>query len=146
MTIRSESIRKRCYCKDESGRRLGARCSRLKLASGAWSSGHGVWAFQIELPPAPGGRRRILRRVSNTQPGARADVAAELARVCELMSLADGDEALADEIAEVLMACKLGRPAARSASVDPPAAKWRAERLIDQRRGVSDVVGRAPQY
>lgn len=54
MAIRSGSIRKKCYCKDESGRRLGARCSRLKLASGAWSSGHGVWAFQIELPPRPG--------------------------------------------------------------------------------------------
>ncbi|WP_159104788.1 tyrosine-type recombinase/integrase [Plantactinospora sp. BB1] len=48
--------------------------------------------------------------MSNTQPGTRADVAAELARVCELMSLADGDEALADEIAGVLMACKRGRP------------------------------------
>jgi len=51
-----------------------------------------------------------MRRVSNTQPGSRADVAAELARVCELLGLADGDEGLADEIAGVLMACKQGRP------------------------------------
>src|SRR5260370_35564214 len=54
---------KQCSCRDDHGRRLGQKCARLRRANGAWSSRHGTWYYQLELPPNPdGSRRNPLRR------------------------------------------------------------------------------------
>ena len=46
-----------CGCREAgSGRRMGARCA-LRGADG-----HGSWYLSLELPPAPDGRRRRVRR------------------------------------------------------------------------------------
>jgi integrase len=47
---------KRCACRDETGRQLGATCPRLK------SPRHGSWYLLAELPPGANGRRRQHRR------------------------------------------------------------------------------------
>jgi len=52
---------KRCGCRDAGGKRLGQRCPKLRRGGG-WNPNHGVWQYQIDLPPAADGRRRPLRR------------------------------------------------------------------------------------
>lgn len=51
---------KRCGCRAD-GRRLGQQCPKLRRGGG-WNPNHGVWQYQIDLPPAADGRRRPLRR------------------------------------------------------------------------------------
>ena len=57
---------KTCGCRDEqTGRQLGKKCPKLRRPGAAkqWSSTHGKWAYQLELPPHADGRRRTpLRR------------------------------------------------------------------------------------
>ncbi|GAA4469785.1 tyrosine-type recombinase/integrase [Phytohabitans houttuyneae] len=63
---------KRCGCRDAAGKRLGQRCPKLRRGGG-WNPNHGVWQYQIDLPPAADGRRRPLRRgtyASQTEAGA----------------------------------------------------------------------------
>ncbi|MFD8494937.1 tyrosine-type recombinase/integrase [Amycolatopsis sp. NPDC059657] len=55
MVSKSAGVFKRCGCRDEGGKRLYSRCSRLG------ERGHGSWYFRIELPGC-NGRRRQLRR------------------------------------------------------------------------------------
>jgi integrase len=109
MAVRGGTIGKICYCNDETGRRLGSRCLRLRAADGTWSKTHGAWVYQVELPKAADGKRRILRRVHHSDPASYAAAVGDLARVHELMALADGDPALADEIASLLMDCTRGK-------------------------------------
>jgi hypothetical protein len=105
------TISKMCYCREDStGERLRARCPRLKRANGSWSSTHGVWTYQLELPRTGDGKRRTLRRVPPDDATSHDAVIAELNHARELMKLADGDPDLADEIATVLMGCKRGKP------------------------------------
>lgn len=59
----SDSIYKRCKCRDSGGKERGADCPGLKRRDGAWNPRHGTWYFALELPSAPGGKRRPrLRR------------------------------------------------------------------------------------
>src|SRR5260370_24874357 len=69
---------KQCSCRDDHGRRLGQKCARLRRANGAWSSRHGTWYYQLELPPHPdGSRRNPLRRGGfATQDDAEQELAA----------------------------------------------------------------------
>ncbi|MFF4779486.1 tyrosine recombinase XerC [Microtetraspora fusca] len=58
---------KTCGCRDETtGKKLGKTCPKLRRSGGnrdRWSSTHGTWAYQLELPPHADGRRRTpLRR------------------------------------------------------------------------------------
>jgi len=53
---------KRCGCRDDNGRLLGRSCPRLRRPGGGWSPKHGIWHYQLELPPTPTGGRRQLRR------------------------------------------------------------------------------------
>jgi integrase len=54
---------KRCKCRGEDGRELGAHCPRLRRADGSWNPRHGDWYFAMELPPGLDGKRRPrLRR------------------------------------------------------------------------------------
>ncbi|MHB8341626.1 MAG: site-specific integrase [Mycobacteriales bacterium] len=52
----SGSIYKRCGCRDEAGKPLGAACGRLS------AKGHGRWYFKADLALGPGGRRRVTRK------------------------------------------------------------------------------------
>ncbi|WP_245657902.1 site-specific integrase [Herbidospora mongoliensis] len=70
---------KTCTCRDEKGKRLGANCPKLRRPSRGgdrWSSTHGKWAYQLELPPhADGTRRNPLRRTGfDTQEEAEAEL------------------------------------------------------------------------
>ncbi|WP_182907603.1 site-specific integrase [Microbispora sp. H13382] len=57
---------KTCGCRDAAtGKQLGKKCPKLRRSGGGerWSSTHGTWAYQLELPPHADGRRRSpLRR------------------------------------------------------------------------------------
>ena len=50
------SIFKRCGCRDPETRKpLNNDCPKLRRPSGAWSSDHGLWYLQLELPPTSAG-------------------------------------------------------------------------------------------
>lgn len=51
------SLYKRCKCRDENDRELGAKCPQLKNGN-AWNPKHGTWYYAIELRRGPGGQRR----------------------------------------------------------------------------------------
>ncbi|MGI5423134.1 tyrosine-type recombinase/integrase, partial [Actinomadura luteofluorescens] len=56
------STYKRCKCRGDDGKELGADCPKLRRKGGSWNPRHGVWYFRLELDPGPGGKRRTLRR------------------------------------------------------------------------------------
>jgi integrase len=66
-------VYRRCGCRDEHGRQLGARC--LQLANPR----HGTWAFAVGMP-SPDRKRKTLRRSGFST---RSDARAALARVLE---------------------------------------------------------------
>jgi hypothetical protein len=66
-------VYRRCGCRDEHGRQLGARCPQLA------NPRHGSWAFAVDMP-SPHGKRKTMRR-SGYQT--RSDARAALARVLE---------------------------------------------------------------
>jgi hypothetical protein len=89
------------HCKDPAtGRRLGAKCPKLRRPGGAWNSNHGTWSYQVELPTPPGQNRRQLRHHGFAS---RDDAADERDLARDLLDLAGGDEALAYQIADMLL-------------------------------------------
>src|SRR4051794_736129 len=101
------SLKKTCSCKDGAGRRLGPRCPDLRRPGGSWHPTHGWWAFQLELPTTPGGRRRQLRRSGFDT---REAAAAERDHAKNLLKLAGRDHAVAVQIGDVLLQTKTGQP------------------------------------
>jgi integrase len=99
------SVHKRCSCSDNTGKRLGNRCPKLRRPGGAWHPAHGTWAYQLELPTA--GRRTQLRRAGFTT---REEAQAELDHARSLLDLAAGDAKVADQIAGILRGCRAGTP------------------------------------
>ena len=98
------SVFKRCTC-TEGGRRLGAGCAKLRRPGGAWSPVHGVWGYQLELPPtAHGGRRQLRRSGFDTREAALA----ERDHARGLLDLAAGDAVLAAQIAAMMQQCRTG--------------------------------------
>lgn len=82
---------KQCGCRDDDGRRLGQRCPRLHRRDGGWSSDHGRWYYQLELPARANGTRRPVRRGGfSSRDAARA----ELDRARELLAIAPAAEAV----------------------------------------------------
>jgi hypothetical protein len=70
---------KRCSCRNGDGKELGQKCPKLRRPGGGWNHRHGIWHYQIELPPRPDGKRRgPLRRGGFTS---QDDAEAELAQV-----------------------------------------------------------------
>jgi integrase len=140
------SITKRCNCKDpaDTKKRLGSSCPKLRRPGGAWSTTHGTWGFQIELPTA-GTKRRPLRRGGFD---GREQARDELDRVRSLLDLAGDDPAVAVQIGDLLHACKAGTPlpdrdevAARvragvPASSDLTTGQY-LQQWLDGRRGLS---------
>jgi integrase len=100
------SVFKRCTCTDD-GRRLGARCPRLRRANGGWNPAHGNWGYQLELPALPNGQRRQLRRSGFDS---RDAAIAERDHARALLDLAGANQALAVEIGTLLQNCKPGTP------------------------------------
>ncbi|MEU7756728.1 tyrosine-type recombinase/integrase [Micromonospora sp. NPDC049171] len=101
------SVFKRCSCRDVDGRKIGNRCPQLRRAGGAWSPTHGRWAYQLELPVHPGQARRQLRRSTfDTRDAATTD--RDHAKT--LLALAGDDMAVAAEIADLLLATRVGAP------------------------------------
>lgn len=83
--MRAGSITRRCRCRDENGRDLGAACPKLGRR------GHGAWRVRQELPPASDGTRRTFRRGGYE---VKDDAQDALDRVRTLLALArDEDEA-----------------------------------------------------
>ena len=56
------STYKRCRCRSEGGRELGAKCPSLRRKDGAWNPRHGQWYFRVELPVVHGSPRRVMKR------------------------------------------------------------------------------------
>ncbi|MEV6520061.1 tyrosine-type recombinase/integrase [Micromonospora chalcea] len=101
------SIYKRCACKDDTGRRLGATCPKLRRSGGAWHPSHGTWGYQLELPCAARQGRRQLRRSGFTT---RDDAVAELDQARALLALAGDDASRRVEISDLLRQCRPGNP------------------------------------
>jgi len=101
-------VHKTCHtCRDSTGRKLGAKCPQLRRPGGAWSSTHGKWGYQLELPPKANGDRRQLRRhIFDSAKEAEAD----RTKAKELLALAGDNTATAIEIADLLQALKRGEP------------------------------------
>jgi hypothetical protein len=64
---------------------LGRACPMLRRPDGRWNPRHGTWVYQLELPPAPEGKRRnpLRRGGFVAQDGAEA----ELGQARELLSI-----------------------------------------------------------
>ncbi|WP_239313631.1 tyrosine-type recombinase/integrase [Plantactinospora mayteni] len=94
------SIFKRCSCRDtNTGKLIGIHCPKLRRANGSWSSDHGHWHYQLELPKTTDGRRRPLRRGGFN---ARTEAADELDQARSLLALARRDRARGVEIGDML--------------------------------------------
>ncbi|HEY1155118.1 MAG TPA: tyrosine-type recombinase/integrase, partial [Arthrobacter sp.] len=92
---------KRCSCTGADGRELGQKCPKLRRPGGGWSSRHGIWSYQIELPATVEGKRRGPLRRSGfaTQDAANE----QLGQVRELLSLADPTEVvIRNQIADLI--------------------------------------------
>ncbi|MFC4912946.1 tyrosine-type recombinase/integrase [Actinomadura gamaensis] len=93
---------KTCGCRDETGKKLGRKCQRLNRPDGRWSSNHGSWNYQLEMPQhADGTRRGPLRRAGYAS---QADAEAELHQAKELLNIAGNDPTLSAEIADLISA------------------------------------------
>jgi len=66
-------VYRRCGCRDDHGRQLGARCPQLA------NPRHGRWAFAVDMP-SPDRKRKTMRRSGYKT---RSDARAALARVLE---------------------------------------------------------------
>ncbi|MGN9779833.1 tyrosine-type recombinase/integrase [Nonomuraea sp. ZG12] len=95
---------KTCACKDPAtGKKLGKSCPKLRRGAGGserWSSTHGTWAYQLELPAHADGRRRTpLRRRGFT---CLEDAETELDHARGLLAL-DDDPAVRRQIATLML-------------------------------------------
>lgn len=91
------SISRRCYCKDDDGKELGARCPDLK------SSKHGEWEFRTRLTTTTG--RKSYRRGGHVR---RSEAEAYRDRVRDLLALAKGDTDDLARIGDLLFRTKRG--------------------------------------
>jgi integrase len=92
-------LMKRCGCRNPAtGRVFNGNCPKLRRKDGNWSSDHGNWWYQLELPATTDGARRQLRRGNKTSTEAKTEL--ELAG--KLLDLAGRDQDLAREIAGIL--------------------------------------------
>lgn len=92
-------IRRRCRCRDENGRDLGAKCPKLTQRS------HGTYQVRQEMAPTQDGQRQVFRRYGYEK---REDAQADLDRVRELLNLAEGDVEDGLAITEMLLALEHG--------------------------------------
>lgn len=75
---------KRCGCKHpDTGKRLESKCPKLKRRNGTWSSEHGTWYFQAELPHRLDGTRRTRRRGGHATQNLAQDELDKMAALVE---------------------------------------------------------------
>lgn len=55
------STYKRCGCRDEDGKQLGARCPKLRRRDDTWNPRHGAWTFAVSYAGRNGKRTQIVR-------------------------------------------------------------------------------------
>jgi hypothetical protein len=102
-------VAKRCGCRNpDTGKIYNGNCPKLRRPKGGWSSDHGVWFYQLELPHTTTGKRRQLRRGAFTTS---EDAHEELDHATLLLRLAGRDQALRRDIADLFQAA-VGRGAA----------------------------------
>jgi integrase len=77
---------KRCGCRTQAGKPLGANCPNLRRPNGSWNPHHGVWHLQIELPPKANGARRPGRRGGFDS---QTEANTELDRIRDALAVAD---------------------------------------------------------
>ncbi|MCT9933895.1 site-specific integrase [Planotetraspora sp. A-T 1434] len=139
---------KTCGCRDAAtGKQLGKKCPKLRRAGGGgerWSSTHGKWAYQLELPPHADGRRRTpLRRhgfATLEDAEAELDHARGLLaldedphtrrKVCELMLSVLKDTRALPTVDEVRRKVRTHQDLDRTVTV----AEWMAEFLKRKKR------------
>ncbi|MEU9018587.1 tyrosine-type recombinase/integrase [Actinomadura sp. NPDC048394] len=93
---------KTCGCRNDEGKRLGKNCPKLRRSNGRWSSTHGTWKYQLELPlTAAGVRRNPLRKGGFAR---QEDAETELNRAKELLAIAGADETARVQIADLITA------------------------------------------
>ncbi|MHB1740000.1 MAG: tyrosine-type recombinase/integrase [Actinomycetes bacterium] len=106
--MRTPRPTKRCGCRDDAGKQLGAACPRLK------SSRHGAWWVRVDLPPDPVSGRRRQRRLGPYPTAA----AAESARRAASAHLSSGGTLVSITVAEYLTGWLAGavdlRPSTRA--------------------------------
>lgn len=87
--MKNGALFKRCSCRDEDRKPLGASCPKLRRNGRAWSSDHGSWQMQLEVETARGQPRTHLRRGGfDTREAAEAT----LKQVRTLLDLAERAE------------------------------------------------------
>jgi integrase len=83
------TLYKRCGCRDATTReRLGRRCPKLRRGNG-WNPNHGLWHYQIELPPANGKRRPLRHGAFDNE----TEAATALNKIREALAVPDPDDA-----------------------------------------------------
>ncbi|MGW2157511.1 hypothetical protein [Nonomuraea sp. NPDC001699] len=104
-TVARGTTHKICSCTDpETGKNIGKTCPKLRSThtdgGQRWSSTHGTWAYQLELPAQADGRRRtpLRRRGFATLE----DAEAELDHARGLLAL-DPDPAVRRQIAALML-------------------------------------------
>jgi integrase len=90
---RAGSIYRRCECRGEDGKLLGASCPKLKRKS------HGTVAVRQELPPDAAGKRRTWRR---TGYGSVAEAQGDLSRLQAILDLPGDDPAEQQRVGDLL--------------------------------------------
>jgi integrase len=79
---------KRCTCTDPvSGKALGSTCPKLKRRNGTWSSEHGTWFYQAELPRRDDGTRRTPPRRGGF--ASQTDAQADLDKIAALVEVGE---------------------------------------------------------
>ena len=108
-------LMKRCGCRNPAtGRVYNGNCPKLRRKDGNWSSDHGNWWYQLELPVKADGSRRQLKRGHATSTEAKTEL--DLANT--LLALAGRDKTLAQEIADILQkAVHDGKPLPQEAEL-----------------------------
>ncbi|WP_026118451.1 tyrosine-type recombinase/integrase [Nocardiopsis salina] len=102
MASQQGRVFKRCGCRDQdSGRVLGAKCPKLRRRSGAWSSTHGQWGYQVELPRTAQDGRRQARQVGLDSQETALEA---LQQVRTLLDLAGRDHEDLVQVADLIQA------------------------------------------
>lgn len=102
---------KRCRCRGENGRELGANCPKLRRADGSYNPGHGWFSFAIDVPVERGEKRQRVKRGKYKLQGDAEKVGRQVA---DLLSIPEPGRIGAKERAEILQlvdkALKTGQP------------------------------------
>jgi Arm DNA-binding domain len=68
------STYKRCGCRGEDGKQLGARCPRLRRRDGTWNPRHGAWTFAVSYAGRNGQRTQVVRGGFASEDEAQAEL------------------------------------------------------------------------